>query len=104
MPWWRDTGALRRFVHDLVAAELARLRPGRSALPERPWSDAVPIGADGLGADSLELLELSGALSEALGLARSGLADFLLARRTLGGWLETCRESLARVDDAIVFR
>ena len=104
MAWWRNDGALRRFVHDLVATELGRLRPGRPRLPERPWPDALAIDADGLGADSLELIELSGALAEALGLGRSGLADVLLGRRTLGDWQATCRESLARFDDAIVFR
>ncbi len=104
MAWWHDESALRRFVHDLVVAELVRLRPGGIALPERPWPDDFAIGAEGLGADSLELLGLSAALAEALQIARSGLEDGLLARRTLGSWLEICAAALARFDDEIVFR
>jgi 4-coumarate--CoA ligase (photoactive yellow protein activation family) len=103
--WWQDRGALRRVVCDLLAGEFARLRPGGSP-PDGsdPWPETFPLGQDGLGADSLDLLQLAAALNEALHLHRSGIEDYLLVRKTVGDWLDVCQAALARFDGALSFR
>ena len=56
----RHMDSLRRFVGDLLAGEMARLRPGRTP-PPPPWAMEARL-ADDLGADSLERLQLATAL------------------------------------------
>ncbi|WP_207481796.1 4-coumarate--CoA ligase [Arenibaculum pallidiluteum] len=104
-PWWVNEGSFSRVVADLISDELAKLRPGepRLAVP-RPWPEDLLIGDGGLGADSLELLQLSAALTELFQIHRSGIEDYLLVRRTLGGWLEVARAALARFDGEMTFR
>jgi 4-coumarate--CoA ligase (photoactive yellow protein activation family) len=104
-PWWRDGRALARFVTDLVFREFARLRPDSriSAPASGGWSPEFALDHD-LGADSLDLLSLSTSLVQALHLHRGGIEDYLLARRTLGGWIGVCQASLARFDHEITFR
>jgi 4-coumarate--CoA ligase len=68
-----------------------------------PGAGAVGLGSDGRGTDSLELVSLATALVEALHLHRSGIEDYLLARRTLGEWIEICAGGLARFDGALTF-
>jgi 4-coumarate--CoA ligase (photoactive yellow protein activation family) len=101
-PWWQPRAVLHRFVCDLVADELQRQR--RSA-PERPlpWPEDLDLVRD-LGVDSLELLALATALSEALHLHASGLEDWLLARRRLGDWVDIAAASLAEFSGALTFR
>jgi long-chain acyl-CoA synthetase len=100
--WWRANGALHRFVSDLVADELVRQR--RGALPTPlPWSPALRLDAD-LGVDSLELMGLATSLAEALHLHESGIEDYLLARRTVGEWVEIAHAGLAQFDERLTFR
>lgn len=101
--WWREPEALHRFVSSVLAAEIALARPGEP-LPPRPWPTELPIGAKGLGADSLELLTLSSALAQSLHFHRGGLEDFLLARPTIGDWAEIAAQSLARFSAEISFQ
>lgn len=101
--WWRDGDAVARFVGDLVAHELSRLRPG-AALPPRPWPADQSLTDGNLACDSLELLNLATALAEALEMHRSGLEDYLLARRTLADWGEAAGASLERFSSEIAFR
>jgi len=100
-PWWADRGALLRFVADLVAAELTALRHER-ILPDG-WSGALSLQHD-LGVDSLELLQLAGALAEALQMQRSGVEDYLLARRTLDDWLDIATAALQHWSEELTFR
>jgi long-chain acyl-CoA synthetase len=101
-PWWQAPGALHRFVSDLVADELVRQR--RGALPTPlPWSPALRLDAD-LGVDSLELMGLATSLAEALHLHESGIEDYLLARRTVGEWVEIAHAGLAQFDERLTFR
>ncbi|HEV7372366.1 AMP-binding enzyme [Arenibaculum sp.] len=108
--WWSRDEALSRFVADLVAGEFARLRPGwPQARPAGGFDPAMALGAGGsgaggLGADSLELLQVAAALTEALHLHRSGIEDYLLARPTAGEWVAVCRAALSRFDREITFR
>jgi len=101
--WWQDEATLARLVRDLVAAELAAARPGRSLAPPSAWPAEIDLAAD-LGADSLDLMGAATSLADLLGFARAGMEDALLARTTLAGWIATARASLARDDTALTFR
>ncbi len=102
--WHRHHLSLARFVYDLVAGELKLLRRGGGHLPPPPWSADTPVGEDGLGLDSLERMEVASALSEALHLHESGVEDLLLARRTLGEWVDVASRGLAHFDSRLSFR
>ncbi|UEM22206.1 AMP-binding protein [Skermanella mucosa] len=105
--WWSDGPALARFVADLIAGEFARLRPGFEVFAGLSGGDGPGGEAwrDGLiEADSLEMLQLSAALAEALNLGEAGSADYLPTRRTFGGLLDTCRSALPRCGSHITFR
>jgi 4-coumarate--CoA ligase (photoactive yellow protein activation family) len=101
-PWWADRSALLRFVADLVAGELAAARHDPLLLPDS-WEPSLSLQQD-LGVDSLELLQLAGALAEALQLQHSGVEDYLLARRTLGDWLDIATAGLQHRDTELTFR
>lgn len=101
--WWEERAALQRFVCDLVAAELAVLRPSGVALPPRPWPATLHLVRD-LGIDSLELLQLATALSQALHLHEAALDDYLLARPTVGEWVYVAQASLQHFDARLSFR
>lgn len=99
--WWEDGDNAVRFVADLVAAELSRLRPG-AALPAPPWQASCDLARD-LGVDSLERIALASALSAALHLHRSGLDDALGAGRTIGEWAAAASAGLALYSQEITF-
>ena len=100
--WWEPRGVLRRFVFDLLADEMARHR--RAAIPHAElWRDDLRLDAD-LGVDSLELMTLATALAEAVHLGESGIEDYLLARRTLGEWMDIAATGLERYSARITFR
>ena len=101
-PWWTDRSALLRVAADLVAAELAALRHDPLLLPEG-WSTSLSLQHD-LGVDSLELLQVAGCLAEMLQMQRSGVEDYLLARRTLAGWLDIATAGLQHWDGELTFR
>jgi long-chain acyl-CoA synthetase len=101
-PWWRPRPVLQRFVFDLLGAELSRLRPG--AEPKAgPWHETLALDDD-LGVDSLERMTLASALAEALHLHQSGIEDYLLARRTLGDWIDIADAGLSRFSREVTFR
>jgi len=103
LPWWRDDAALTRLVTDLLAGELARVRPGAD-LPPGIWTAELDLGPDGLALDSLERVALATALTEMLHLHRSGIEDYLLARRRLGDWIRIAAAGLAVYDGEVTFR
>lgn len=90
--WWAHGNALRRVVTDLLAHELAALRPG-AVLPPLPWPSELQFVRD-LGADSLDLMGLGTALAEALHLQRAAIDAQLLARPCLGDWVASARAGL----------
>ena len=104
LPWHRQPDALARFVSDLIADELAHLRPGGMPLPDRPWPAGLALDEQGLGLDSLERLSVAAALNEALHLHESGVEDLLLAHRRFGEWLEVAADGLAAFDTRLSFR
>lgn len=101
--WWQSETRLFRFIRDLVLSELRRLRPSHPPLAV-DLSLSTEIDGDGLDADSLEVLSLASAVADALQLRRSGIEDYLLARRTMGDWVMIARAGLERFDGAMTFR
>jgi len=100
-PWWTARPALTRFVADLVAAELGALRHA-PFMRANNWTDALSLEHD-LALDSLEFMQVAGALSLALQMHHSGIEDYLLARRTLGDWVDIAQAALAQHDSTLVF-
>ena len=99
--WGSERAFVRRFVADLLAGELARSRRSSMSLPPLPWADSTTLAQ--LGVDSLEAVEIATALARAIHLDRSGIEDALLARRTLGGWVDVAQAGLAAFDARITF-
>ncbi|WP_338416498.1 4-coumarate--CoA ligase [uncultured Sphaerotilus sp.] len=102
--WWCVPGVLERFLADLIADELAHLRPGGCAIPALPWSSGMLLDEEGLGLDSLERMAVASALNEALHLHESGVEDLLLVRRRFGDWVELARLGLDHVSQRLTFR
>jgi len=100
-PWWTARPALLRFVADLVAAELAALRHDPLFRPGA-WTEALSLQHD-LGMDSLEFLHVAGVLAGALQMQHSGVEDYLLARRTLGDWVDIAATALEHRDRDLLF-
>ena len=82
--WWTDDTFLHRFVRDLVGGELARLRRGSIVAAWR-WPPELELTGAELNCDSLELIELATALTEAVQMRRSGLEDHLPGAAAIGG-------------------
>lgn len=101
--WWRDGAVLSRFIADQVASDVSRLRPGATLPPPSTWTAEMDLGAAGLGMDSLELVSIASGLSETLHLHRSGIEDYLLARRRLGDWVQIATHGLGVYDQEITF-
>lgn len=100
-PWWAQRPALMRFVADLLAGELAALRHDPTIRPGA-WQESLSLQHD-LGLDSLEFLHVAGTLAAALRMHHSGIEDYLLARRTLGEWVDIAAAALQHRDDEIMF-
>ena len=100
-PWWSDPPTLLRVVSDLLAGELALMRPGlaRRALP---WPPELDLARD-LGADSLELLGLAAAMEQVLAIGCIG-EERVLANPRLGAWAEAVAAGLAGGTDVVRFR
>ena len=102
-PWWHAPQTLSRYLRDLLQAEMAPLRPQGWPLPAAGWHEALHW-VDDLGADSLELLALSTALADAVGLRDADAADALHATPTLAGWTAAARQALEADGQRLGFR
>lgn len=100
--FWARRDVLRRFIADSVRADFLSQHPDAFP-PLPPWPEDFDF-ADQLGADSLDRLSAATALSAQLRLDRAGLADVLLARRHLAGWVDVAEASLARASETLQFR
>jgi long-chain acyl-CoA synthetase len=101
--WWQHEPTLARLLRDLIAAELAAARPGRSLALPSSWPLELDLAAD-LGADSLDLMGTATSLADLLGFARAGGEDALLARTRLADWHACARASLTLDDTVLTFR
>lgn len=101
--WCQQRHLLHRFISDLIADELARLRRNASVRRPQPWSGDLKIDKD-LGADSLELMHLATALAEAIHLHESGIEDYLLMKRSLADWVDVAHAGLDQFSERLTFR
>ncbi len=99
--WWSHRPTLLRVLSDLLAGELALMRPGSARRPP-PWPAALDLAAD-LGADSLELLGLASAMEGVLGIGAVG-AERVLADPRLETWAEAAAAGLETGTGLIRFR
>jgi len=93
---WRLGPEFPRFLGDLIAAEMAWMRPG--SRPARLLDHAD------LGADSLEHLRLALAVTTALRCARPDRPDRLQEMRTLAQWVAEARRVTEGSDAGLAFR
>ena len=101
--WWRDEPVLRRMVADLLAGEMALMRPGVRLLAQ-PWPIELDLRAD-LGADSLDLMGLATAMESVLRLRRPAAANTasLLGTR-LRDWVAAAQSGLDADGSVLAFR
>ncbi|WP_288379340.1 AMP-binding protein [uncultured Massilia sp.] len=99
--WWAHRPTLARVVSDLLAGELALMRPGLARRP-LPWPSGIDLAAD-LGADSLELLGLATAMEQVLAIGCIG-EDRVLANPRLDAWVDAVAAGLAADGERMVFR
>lgn len=87
---------LRYLITAVVSEELARVRA--APIPHQirlSWNDDTDLGADGLGFDSLALLEVVTRLNQMFSLHRTGVEDYLFIRNRLGDWVDLVGHHLA---------
>ncbi|MCC2955413.1 AMP-binding protein [Massilia sp. IC2-477] len=99
--WWTHRPTLLRVLSDLLAGELASMRPGVQRRP-LPWPPELDLTAE-LGADSLELLGLATAMEQVLGIGCIGEERVLAAPR-LDAWLEAAASGLEQGTGVMRFR
>ena len=80
-PWFEYPTLINCYIVDLIVNELSSVRPGSPK--NRIKSAIVELGEAGLGADSLELINLSTALARAIHMHASKLADNFLTDTSL---------------------
>lgn len=90
--WWEHRPTLERVVSDLLAGELALMRPGQLRRPP-PWPPELDLAGD-LGADSLELLGMATAMEQVLAVGCIG-EDRVLANPRLDAWVDAVAAGLA---------
>lgn len=106
--WWREPPALRRVATDLLAGEMALMRPGARP-PPPPWPAGFDLRAD-LGADSLDMMGLATAVETMFHLHRAAPSPDdpagapLLARAGLDDWLRAIAAGLERDASLVTFR
>ncbi len=95
--------AVHRIACAVVASELRRWRTAGAAPTDRDtWPEALPIGEDGLGLDSIEQLVALGALAETFGLEDSDLGREPPAR--VGDWIDWILRGHAAADGRMTVR
>jgi 4-coumarate--CoA ligase len=96
---WPRGPEFPRFLADLMAAELGRLRPGALVDPA-----VFRAGGGDLGADSLEQLRLALAVSTALDFSGAQRPDRLQEMRTFDQWLTETRTVLETGGGRVCFK
>jgi long-chain acyl-CoA synthetase len=110
VPCWSTPEVTARLVRDLLLSEMAQLRPSGWSLPPgspHPGPDAAASDwhwVEELGTDSLELLQLTTALADTLGLNDLTQAQALFEQPTWGHWQAVACAHWARPPERIRFR
>ncbi|MCW2319060.1 4-coumarate--CoA ligase [Rhodoblastus acidophilus] len=96
---------IRRLLRAILADEWARLRK-KSPAPdlEAGWDDATRLDEDGVGFDSLALLEACSRVSQFFHLHEVGIEDYLFVRRELGQWVNIVRTALDLRHERLTFQ
>jgi len=91
-----DRENLRRLAISLVADELASFS-GSAITPQASskWTDATSLTEDGLGFDSLGLLNVAGRANQFFHLHEIGIEDYLLAKPSIGSWLDVLEKAFS---------
>ncbi len=92
-------------LSSLIAGELAGAR--RISALDPIFQELEPeteFGKGALGTDSLDLLNLAGAITEMFHLHETGVEEYLLRYRTLENWCDIVRVSLNKKAERITFR
>ena len=102
--WWSHRLTLSRVLSDLLAGELAQMRPGVNRRPA-PWPPGLDLRAD-LGADSLELLGLASSMEAVLGVGATGaiVEQRVLANPRFDAWIDAAAAGLDAGGDLMRFR
>jgi long-chain acyl-CoA synthetase len=89
----------------LVSGELSRSRPNQfNRNISIGWNDTTSLTDGGLELDSIELLQISSAVDEFFHLHETGLEEYLLRHRTLGGWCDIVLQAFPRGHRHFTFR
>ena len=95
-------------IVELVTAEWAKLRPTEPPLLSREGGGSavakLALGSDGLGADSLELLQLASTVADFFQMREVGIEDYLLVRRSVPAWVGLVCQSLSIHGETLGFR
>jgi 4-coumarate--CoA ligase len=91
-----------RVLRDLIADRLGPRR--KLSRLEMDFASDVRLDEPPVSMDSLEALEIAGAVNEMFELHRTGLEDNLLRYRTLDRWIDVVVRSWDAHPEAIVFR
>jgi 4-coumarate--CoA ligase (photoactive yellow protein activation family) len=96
---------LMRVIAGIVADEIARETKRSPPVGEVVgWNAATRLDEDGLGLDSLMLLQAAQRVADLFCMREVGYEDYLLVSRRLGDWTELVAKSLAVKCETIVFR
>lgn len=110
VPHWHTPATIERLVRDLLLSEMAQLRPGgwplpasqTGAGPEAPPPDWHWV--HDLGADSLELLQLTTALADTLGLHELAQAQALFEQPRWAHWQAMAHSHWQQPPERLRFR
>ena len=97
--------SLFALVASLVGTELGRIRHHEfdaSAVAE--WRETTSIEGGGLEMDSIELMQVSGVVDEFFHLHETGIEEYLLRYRTLGGWCDIVQQAFPKGHRRFTFR
>ena len=102
--------ALARVLRSLLTAELRAARGRRrdlagadAGIPAADWPEALPLGREGLGCDSLDLLALAAATNEMFHLYRARIETDLLSSPVFGSWLDVVEAAWRAGVDRVTF-
>lgn len=94
-----------RLLRALVADEWGRIR-GKTVTPEESasWDDALIFDEDGLGSDSLAVLDLASRVNQYFNLSDIGIEDYLLMKRSFADWTEILQAAFKHGVKRITFQ
>ncbi|MEN0087530.1 MAG: AMP-binding protein [Pseudomonadota bacterium] len=100
-----DKASLKRVIVALIAQELEKFRGATVPFTQwRDWTDDTQLTSDGLGFDSLGLLQVAGRTNQFFEMHKVGIEDYLLARPTIGAWVDLVAQALSMRWEHLTFQ